>query len=238
MSESVVVNQLRKEAPKIAEGFDKQFSDQLNQISVEVSRAMSILFFGAVGPTRLSKVQETCLPLLLNASDSSVAALELLRNGHRLQPGILIRNVLESLCAALYLFQLPDEIPLFMKGKLDSAKTVGKAKEAVPILGRLYGYFSNEFAHLGVSHRSFNPLIPFEKKDNSAIVNLAFIRMSVALLYITAELIFLDSISRPRYWRKVATKVYSFSPSEKEWDWLINFLGVSIDKTESALRTS
>lgn len=235
IKKSATVNQLRREIPKINESFDRFFSKDIYKISSEKSRIAQILFslsyVNLDNPEYLSSAQQVCLPILLNAYDSILAALEVLRNGHRLQPGILIRSTLESLTTVLYLFQLPEDIPRFRIGQLDSTKTINKAKEIIPLLGPLWGFFSEQFAHLGEPHRNMNPLLPFVERDRTTLLNLEFIRVSVALLYITTELIFLNFVGNPRYWKRIGKGAYQYNPSREEEIWLHEFLDIASSDT-------
>jgi hypothetical protein len=60
-----------------------------------------------------------------------------------------VRNVIEIAATALALDRRPDDIAQLLDGSYDSGKAVTEAKKSIPYIGRLYGYFSEHFAHLG-----------------------------------------------------------------------------------------
>jgi hypothetical protein len=224
LKDTMVVNQLRREGPKIAASFDAAFDEDIRQISEQFAIAFGTLYCRMQHPKK-DKVGDACLQLLANASQTSIAALELVRHGFRLQPGILIRNVLETICVALALFVEPELMETYEQGKLQSSKMVSRAKEVVPPLGWAYGFFSKEFAHLGTLHQQMHEWDVFEKSDDAAEMNLKFIKLAVNLLTISGELICYDSLETHRYWTRVAPGHYAYDPSESEREWQQAFLG-------------
>ena len=218
-----VVEQLRQDGPEIAASFDKAFGEEILQISEQLALFMELLRSRTQHAKR-SALPDACLQLLANASQTSIAALELLRHGFRLQPGILIRNAVETICVALSLFAEPALMEQYENGKLQSSKVVSRAKEIVPGLGWAYGFFSKEFAHIGKMHQQMHDWGAYEKSDQAATMNLKFIKFSVNLLTISAELIFHDSVSRHRYWKRVSGGNFSFEPSNREREWQRLFL--------------
>lgn len=175
------------------------------------------------------ELRQTCGYLLFNGINSFTAAFELLRNGYRLQPGILVRNILETLSTILHLFILPDDLKLFKQGNLKSTKTLDAAKKVIPPFGQLYGFFSDGFVHISSLYQNFQPLIPFKSKEDEALkVNVGFMKISIWLIYVTTELIFLDIIKAPRYWRKLGGGKYLYSPSREEHSRQSEFFGFDL----------
>jgi len=211
LKDTMVVNQLRREGPKIAASFDDAFDKEIRQISEQFALSFGTLCcrFQHAGKDR---VCDACVQLLANASQTSIAALELVRHGFRLQPGILIRNAVETVCVALSLFAEPTLFEAYEKGKLQSSKMVSRAKEIVPGLGWAYGFFSKEFAHIGQLHQQMTEWDTFEKSDQAAEMNLRFIKFAVNLLTISGELICYDSVDTHRYWKRIGPGRYSYDP--------------------------
>ena len=169
------------------------------------------------------KFEVACAELLLNAFNSFGAATQLLRGGYCLQPGIIVRSVLEAVSTVLHLVQQPNDFAAYEKGSLRSTRTIDAAKKALPPFGQLYGYFSENFAHIGHLHRSINKLSEYTERHLALEVNLGFLRMAVWLLYVTVELLFNDLVEHPRYWHSVP-KGYRYDPSENERAWMSSFL--------------
>ena len=133
--------------------------------------------------------------------------------------------MIESICTALYLFTKPEDLDNYNQGKLSSTKTLSQAKKVIPMLGRLYGYFTEEFAHLGSIQRKLGTVFVFkDKEDPGALVNLCFIKLATNLLYIATELVFYDQAQRHRYWKRISPGIFEYDPSEKERSWQQEFL--------------
>jgi len=228
MTRDMVLNQLRREGPKIAESFDNAFDAQLREISEEFAKTFALLSFGyknCVGK-KDERLRCVCAELLVNAAYTLMGALELLRHGFRLQPGILIRSEIETICVALSLFSKPGLLKEYEKGELDSTKMVGPAKKVLPFLGHLYGHFSEEFAHLGRLHRMLHSWDVFSPDDQAGVVNLRFIKLGLNLLMISAELVFPNFTTIHRYWKELAPQTYAYNPSHEERKWQETFLEI------------
>jgi len=224
LKDNMVVNQLQREGPKIAASFDKAFDKEIREISEQFAVMFGVLLCGIKGRGS-DKLRGACGQLLANASQTSIGALELVRHGFRLQPGILIRNAIETICVALSLFVEPDLLETYEDGKLQSSKMVSRAKGVVPGLGWAYGFFSKQFAHIGQLHHQMSEWDVFEKSDEAADMNLRFIKFAVNLLTISTELVFYDSVDTHRYWKRIEQGVYSYQPSKDEKNWQQSFFG-------------
>ena len=228
-TEDMLVNQLRREGPKIESSFDRLCSEDLAEISRLLSKSSSLLFSGSrIAATRDDSLQLSCAKLLLNASHSFGAATALLRMGYLLQPGIIIRSMLESISTVLHLIQRPDDLKKFQSVNLPSPSTIALAKKAIPNFGQLYGYFSESFAHIGHLHHSLDKHGEYSERHNGLETNLSFLRLTSWLLYVTTELLFNDLLDEPRYW-KVEPNGYRYDPSDTEREWMHKYLHGSDD---------
>jgi predicted lipoprotein len=100
--EGFVINQLRRDAPKIAQSFDRLCNNDLTVIDKYASRCFATTYVGIQKAAKESEEwRETCGRLLLNAQSTLLAATGLTRDGFILQPGVLIRNLIETLTAIL-----------------------------------------------------------------------------------------------------------------------------------------
>lgn len=224
VTKDVLINQLRRDGPRIKASFDKLCDRDLNEISELMSDSVSLLLAGLMVATRLDvKLKISCAELLLNAYNSFGAATQLLRAGYCLQPGILIRSMLEAISTVLHLIQKPNDFAAYKSGKLQSTQTISAAKKAVPLFGQLYGCFSENFAHISQLHRSINKLCEYTERHQALEVNLRFLRIAAWLLYLTIELLFNELVEHPRYWRPVS-EGYVYDPSESERTWMEEFL--------------
>jgi hypothetical protein len=99
----------------------------------------------------------------------------------------------------------------------------------------MYGFFSEEFVHIGRLHRRLNPIVPHDERHEALNANIGWLKQAVWLVYVTTELVFFDEVPSPRYWRRVSPGVYAYDPSPKEKRWHSTFLGFSThEPTEQA----
>lgn len=223
VSGDVLINQLRRDAPKIEASFDAACDEEIREISELFSLTVGVL----IASLRLASRQNDELrlaagPLLSNASNSLAAAAAVLRAGYVLQPGILIRSLLETVSTVLHLIQVPGGLGELRSGRLKSTRTLAAAKTALPPIGALYGYFSENFAHIGDLHKGLPRVGEFERGDEALEVNLGFLRIGTWLLYTTTELLYFDLVPQPRYWVS-ASGGFTFDPSDDERKWMDSF---------------
>ena len=144
LTDDVLLNQLHREGPKIADSFDRTFERDLREISEQFSLTFALLMYGSKRAWKDDdlSVRSRCCTLLLNAGQTIVAALEILRHGFRLQPGMLMRSAIETICVVVSLFTGQTSLQDYDAASLSSPKAVTHAKRAIPVLGYLYGFFS------------------------------------------------------------------------------------------------
>jgi hypothetical protein len=148
VSPTLLMNQ--REAALVARSFDAITTSAVAHLEEMYGRSSALLVaqlkFGAWPD---DSVQSTCGVVLTNALKSLTAGFALLRTGWRLQPQLCARNGIEATSVVLHLIQRPNELHLFLRAQLDSAKTVSSAKTAFRPVGHLYGILSKEFVHVG-----------------------------------------------------------------------------------------
>jgi hypothetical protein len=222
-TDDMLINQLRRDGPRIEASFDALCADDLAELSALLSRANGLFFSGlSVGMKEEDDVRVACSQLLLNAANSFAAAVAVLRMGYVLQPGIILRSLLEAVSTTLHLLQNPKDLDAYKNHTLQSPKTIAAAKKALPPFGLLYGNFSDNFAHIGHLHKSITPIREYTEKHEAVEVNLSLLRVAAWLLYVTAELAFNDLVEQPRYWHPVE-QGYKYDPSDEEKVWMMKF---------------
>ena len=183
-TDDMLVNQVKRDSSKIAFSFDKLCDEHLKEISKLISIVSMLVSYSLKELSDENhQLELACLELLANALNSFTASTTLLRDGYRLQPGILIRNIIETMSTVLHLFIHQGDLSKFREGRLESPDTIAAARKVLPIFGRLYGFFSKEFAHLGTLHQSLQPLIPYTKFDDALSNNISFLRLTSLLMY-------------------------------------------------------
>ena len=226
VSNDFLLVSLQRDSPKISEDFDRQFEAELRLFNEEFCKVMNILIHELHLDTVIAtpELRSALVFLLTNAAQTFVAALDLLRHGHRLQPGILIRGLIEQLTTICHLIQKPEDLQALKSHKLGSADTIGSAKKLIPIFGSMYGLFSNSFALISQLHLSLNPVVPYTRDDETLRVNFSFLRLAVWFLYVVAEITFYQQVQRPRYWTSLGRGGYQYNPDAAEQAWMDTFL--------------
>ena len=110
-TKDMLLNQLRRDSPKIAESFDKLCEPNLASLSEELGRTSTLCFL-AFRRAQASgdEPRRVVALLLINALNSVCAAVEVLRAGYRLQPSMILRNTVETVCVVLHLAQRPEDL--------------------------------------------------------------------------------------------------------------------------------
>jgi hypothetical protein len=224
VSKNIVPNQLKRDFPKVAASFDSMMERELIRVSDLIGKAYGILaprflkadFFDQNrGPT--------CARLLNTAMTTLLGCLHLARGGYRLQCMSLSRSILETVSTVINMMMEPGATEAFHAGKLQSTKSIGIAKKVIPDFGRIYGEFSNEYVHIGSMHTNLNQTTPYKKDDEALGSIRLMMRMMSWLLYITAELAFLEDLEHTRYWKIVGQREEGnevvYSPSDEELKW-------------------
>lgn len=232
-SPDMLINQLCRDGPRIEASFDALCAKELRELSDLQSRTYALLLQGlqhAVGE-KLA-MHQACGELLTNASNSFGSAVAVLRMGYVLQPGIIIRSLLEAASTVLHLLQRPGDLAAYQTHTLASSKTIGTAKKALPPFGLLYGFFSDNFAHIGHLHKAVTPIRPFTERHEALELNLGFLRMAAWLLYVTTEMLFNHLVPEPRYWKPVEGGM-TWDPSPEEKIWMATFFDLGDEQTNA-----
>jgi len=236
ISKDTVINQLRRDGPKVAKSFDQLFDAISQDLSAEFSRVAGNVVPALVTAVRSGDaLRKTCGELVGNANQTIMAALELTRLGYRLQPCILLRNAVETISMALYLFQNPEERGKYLAGKVKSQGTIGETSKVVPNLGQLWGMLSEQFAHVGPLYRDIHLPVKYESSDDQAAKsNLMSIYTAFTVLEMAAELIFYDNIREHHYWKRISSNQFELEVSPEMQDRMEEITeGLSTTKQDS-----
>jgi hypothetical protein len=137
---------------------------------------------------------------------------------------MVMRNVVETLAVVAHLIKEPKDLAKFQAGKFSSTSGLAAAKKMIPVFGQWYGFLTEQFSHIGKLHHSIQPVQPYDKMNEPLQLNLSMLRVSLWLIYVTAELLFIDCASKPRYWMKLGNGAYAYAPSDEELLWQKTFL--------------
>jgi hypothetical protein len=226
--------QLKRDTPKIVESFDELFSSDVDQLSEVFGQVAGSVMMGLRGGNDL---QKECNTVLLNTITTYVGALSLLREGHRLQPLMLIRSIVESLAVVIHLVLKPEDLDKFQNEQLKSTKCITSARAVIPFIGQLYGHLSNTVTHIAELHRKFNPLRLYEERDEGVSANFGYLKLTIWLALVTSEFLNFNLIGTPRYWSEPNKGQLKFEITSKEQSWLDTFFG-KLEKYEEELHNN
>ena len=227
IQDNILINHLKRDSHKIERSFDELCESDIKELSHLQSQAATLILAGMAKATKAGdRLRITCGQLLMNALNSFTAAVHVLRGGFVLQPPILLRSLLERLAVIIHLMMKPNDLADLNSGKLLSTKAVATASKAISGFGRLYGEFTNEFAHSSSIDLCLQPLSEYKALSEPLKVNLAYLRGSLWLFYVTVELTFHDVVPETRYWKRKGHGTLCYNPSTEEQEWLRKFLRV------------
>lgn len=230
---TVLVNQITRDAERIAKSFDTLQSQRLETISNQFALSFALLTSGMMKADHdEDDLRIACGELLSNSLNSLAGATYLLRGGFVLQPGPVIRSCFESLAVVLHLLQFQSDLAAHRAHKFDSTRAVNSAKRVFPPFGRIYGLLSKEFTHIGKLHKQLTPIREYTADSEPLELNMYFITTGVWMCYVTCEVAFLDVVAKPRYWTQLPSDSpdqipYSYNPSAKERAWMETFFGTA-----------
>lgn len=231
-SESMLINQISRDAEKIAKSFDALHIADLKKISTQFAHCSAILALGLIKAEREEDdLRMACAELLYNSLNSMAAAAYMLRGGFILQPGSVIRSAIESMAVALHLMQFSEDLQKHREHNFASTRAISSAKRVFPPFGQMYGLLSREFTHIGSLHKQITPIREYSGSEESLQLNIQFLTSGIWMCYVSCELVFLDLVGQPRYWREMPEEeegktAYSYDPSTEEKTWMAEFLGL------------
>jgi hypothetical protein len=158
---------------------------------------------------------------MFNAVHSFIGAAALLRQGFYLQSAILVRSILEQTATVLHLVTTTSDLPRFKRGDLKVTAILRGAKRTLPPFGGLYGFFSENFVHMGPLHGSPQPLAFYQRHSDELDVTIGFLRTGVWIILVTTELLFIDPSEDRLYWKPRGYGQVAYDPSDetKQWVW-------------------
>jgi hypothetical protein len=223
----MLVNQIHRDSPRVAKSFDFR----TGSLIAECSPVYGLIAGHLV--RHLPRLDDkgfkaTASRLLLSASNSYVASIQLARSGFPRQYGAVARMMIEAMAMVIVLAIREGAVESFHAGKLDANKCVGWSKAALPPLGQYWGMLSNDFVHIGPAHAAFEVPTPYKDGDEALSFLANSIRGNIWLLYIVTDLIFSDETPTHRFWRREGEKAW-FDPAPETWKWTKSFFGELFD---------
>ncbi len=211
-------NSNAKSFDKIQAAIDSEFNDRFNLCSLILAAGRR------KAQIERDRIRETLSLLISNSTVSLIGALELSRNGYRLQPGLLLRNSIEISATVLDIFMSHERYTEYIHGLLKSSKSITRAKKVVPLFGKMYGLFSKMYVHINDLHSQDMRIAGYTNpRELPLTMNLFFSHMVLWVLLVVTELTYFHVVQNPRYWVQNEDDTYSYSAIAREQSWINSF---------------
>lgn len=224
----VLINHFTKIQPELE--FEEHFAGWTQRASLLLAPQYQIIHGIVDSPPErnISDQQYDIAYILWKALNTVVSAIELARKGYVTEPLILLRHVLECVCAALDVHQDAAKIQEICSHKYESTKAIGRAKRIVPVIGPFYGFLSNTMAHVGImatapqwvaQHKQgpVRGLLVGGGFDETRLwqfeLVLHQIELGIDVFSTVVENIFFEELSDHMYWKK-DNKQLQYAPSK------------------------
>jgi len=221
----LLMNRVERESASIAASFDAISAEAVTHLEIMYAKSAAIIAT-SLQTGNLNEMQRTSAVLLTNALKSLTAAFTLLRTGWRLQPYLCLRNGFEATSVVIHLIKHPNDLQKLKDGKLDVPKTLRAAKEAIPVLGQLYGLLTEEFVHIGKPFRHIQRGNIYESSEWEMWQCLASVSNFSLMIFIATELLFFERIKTHHCWRSVSEKEIQLDWSTELSTWRENFIQI------------
>lgn len=226
-TKDILLNQLKREGPKISRSFDQLLKKELVTCSALYAEAL-VLLLEHLPMVNDNSYKPTVSRLLFNASNSIAASIEVARHGYPLQYGAVARMLVETLATVLVIATDETRLVEFHAGKLKSSKCVGWSKRALPIIAPLWGMLSDDFVHISQRHSEFSGPKKYNKDDEVLKFFSSSMTSNVWLFYVVCELVFFEETTQPKFWKEKGGG-YVFEPSKSGSEWMDQYLSVGAD---------
>ena len=226
-SNDMLFKRIHRDSKKIAKSFDKLCNEELIEISELFSESVYMAGDGLIrAACDESEIKITSSKLLMNALITIQASVELLRKGYILQPGMLLRSTIETVSTVAYFLLDDDGYGKYISGKLDVNKTIKYGKQVIPPIGRIQGFLSNNFVHIGNLHSENNTVTEYDEMIEPLRINLGLIKAATWLVYVVIELAFYDYFDEHKFWSKIAENGYKFEITTEKKIWMNDFFKI------------
>ena len=223
-TKDMLINRYSRDSVNVAKSFDKLCEAQMKKISELYSKSVYYIGDGFVRSADDSyDIGVECGKLLMNAMQTITGSVELLRNGYILQPGMLLRSVVETFSLISYILLEPNAFNEFKCEKIDINSTIKYGKKVLPPLGEFQGLLSNNFVHISKLHSDFNIIKVYDEMIEPLNLNLGMIKSAVWMLYIITELVYYNYFDEHLFWNKKSKYEYVFKGKEGANSWMEDF---------------
>ena len=177
----LVIRRIRDEHPQHARAFDVAFAKDIQDISTELAVASGLIEIGVENTAQAGDADalRRLGAALGNAVNSVAGALELVRCGYTLQPGMLLRSVVECVAVVLDVVVNEESITRFRARSYSPTGAASRAKKVLGLVGHLYGVLSNYHTHVTESHETEYPL---DSTGEAAASALRMVKAAAALV--------------------------------------------------------
>lgn len=226
ISKETVLSVINETGNNISRKFNETYSTELSELAENFAVSYSLLYSN-INTDNQESVPDNhfqSMVMFWTGLNTVLAAVELFCRGYNTEPQALVRNSLEIFASAYEIHKDVKQYQLFRDNpeKFDSTKSIKIVKEIHPLIGNFYGLLSDRFSHVSimhtVPHKSSTPLCvgglydPEEKA--SAILRLSMLTQILEILSSVLEFALIEYPNTPRYWKKVDSSTYLYTPDK------------------------
>lgn len=217
----MLIKRYKRDSPSIGRSFDKVCSDEIKNISENFSKCICKNGDGFIrAADNNDEFVIECGKLILNATKTIQASVELLRAGYILQPGMLLRSVIEVFSLISYMHIEKDGFNIYKSGKLDINSTIKYGKRILPSIGQFQGLLSNEFVHISELHSDLNNISKYTEMIEPLKINLNLIRTAIWITYLISELVYFEYFEEHEFWNCKSENEYELKIDDNIFNWI------------------
>lgn len=216
----ILIKRVKRESERVGKSFDKLCFDKMEELSHLYSNCVYHMADGFMcAVDKKNEIAIDCGRLLFNAAKTIEASFELIRSGYILQPGMLLRSVVEVFSLISYIQIDEQAYTKFKEGKVDINKTIKFGKQLIPPLGRFQGLLSSKFVHISELHSDFNIVTEYKEMIEPLELNLAMIKVGIFITSIITELVFYDYFDSHEFWEKINKREFKLNTGDNASEW-------------------
>ena len=223
----MLVKRVTRESKIAAKSFNRLCKNEITQMNNAFSTSVYIIgngFKRAVDAE--DDICVECGKLLMNACNTIQASFEILRAGYILQPGMLLRSVIETFSVISYVITVSTGYQQLIDGEIDGNKTIKYGKKVIPTLGKLHGLLSNNFVHTSKLHSDFNIILEYKEMTEPLRINLDMIKAAIWHIEVISELVYFHYFEGHEYWKRLGENQYAFDLTPRTRKKINEFFGV------------
>ena len=220
-----ILKYIKKNNSSTARKFDEHFGARVEEFCQSIApifEGLDNAMIGNVGEPPIADHIFQGAQLVWGGLNSLIAAMEILRNGHWKDAGIVARSALETSCCGLHMSQDIAMFDKFRHGEAEYSAAVSFASKLSRTIPRTYGLLSELFTHVsqlhGVLHfdrtTGLGMFPAFREQDKHRYASsLLALEMTASDIEQIFEFIFFKSLPSSKHWQKDTSGKLQWHPN-------------------------